>query len=172
MDFEKKRSKEMVQPLEIYTDGSLKKSGPLTFGGWAFVALKNHDYSYEASGSIHNTTNQRMELQAIVNALEYAREVKRNPEKVIIYSDSAYVINCYLQEWYIHWQHNGWQTSTKKDVANQDLWRIIIPYFDNFWYDFRKVPGHAGNKWNEYCDQLAQREAEKLKRHWGGLKNV
>lgn len=172
MFLESRRSKEMVQPIEIYTDGSLKKTGALTFGGWAFVVMKDGREIYEASGGIHGTTNQRMELQAIVNALEYAQAKRRGPEKVIIYSDSAYAINCYLQEWYVNWQRNGWRTSTDKEVSNQDLWLKIIPYFDDFWYDFRKVKGHAGNLGNERCDELAQQEAEKLKRHWRGLKNV
>lgn len=172
MFLESKRSNELIQPIEIYTDGSLKKTGSLTFGGWAFVVVQNGIKTYEASGSIQGTTNQRMELQAIAYALEYARVIRRGPEKVIIYSDSAYAINCYLKEWYVIWQRNGWRTSTDKDVANQDLWRKIIPYFDNFWYDFRKVKGHAGNINNERCDNLAQSEAEKLKRNWRGLKNV
>ena len=172
MILESKRSNELLLPIEIYTDGSLKKTGPLTFGGWAFVVMKDGEEIYEASGSIHNTTNQRMELQAIANALEYANSIRRGPEKIIIYSDSAYAINCYLKEWYVIWLSNGWQTTTKKEVANQDLWQKIIPYFDNFWYDFRKVKGHAGNIGNERCDALAQQEAEKLKRHWVGLKNV
>jgi len=172
MFLESRRSKELLEPIEIYTDGSLKKTGSLTFGGWAFVVVQDGHNIYEASGSVHHTTNQRMELQAIVNALEYAKTIRRGPEKIIIYSDSAYAINCYLQEWYINWQRNGWINSKKEEVANKDLWEKIIPYFDNFWYDFRKVKGHAGNIGNERCDELAQEEAEKLKRHWRGLKNV
>lgn len=159
-----KRSKEHVLPIEIYTDGSLKKFGQkMTFGGWAYVVVQDQKEIYYASDCEENTTNQRMELTAIAEALDYIKQNRRTSEKVIIYSDSAYIINCYLQEWYINWQHNGWKTSNKTDVANQDLWRRIIPYFDNFWYDFRKVAGHAGNYWNEFCDTLAQNESNKLK---------
>lgn len=172
MFLESKRSKELVSPIEIYTDGSLKKEGRVTFGGWAFICTREGEELYFASGSEHNTTNQRMELQAIMNALIYARDLRRGPEKVIIYSDSAYAVNCYLQRWYEKWKRNGWVNAKGQDVANKDLWREIIPYFDDFWYDFRKVEGHKGIYWNEKCDELAQNEAAHLKRHWRGLKNV
>lgn len=167
-----RRSKEKIIPLEIYTDGSLKKIGQnSTFGGWAFFVIQDGKELYYDSGSEYNTTNQRMELLAIANGLKYANAIRRKSEKVIIYSDSAYAINCYLQEWYIKWQLNGWQNSNNQDVANKDLWFKIIPYFDNFWYDFRKVKGHQGNYWNEICDKYAQNEAEKLKHIWRGIKN-
>lgn len=167
-----KHSKERVINLEVYTDGSLKKTGAQsTFGGWAYIVIQDNKKLYFASGNEPNTTNQRMELIAIKEALNYVKTVRRNSEKVIIYSDSAYAINCYLQEWYVNWQANGWRNANKKEVANQDLWREIIPFFDNFWYDFRKVEGHAGNYWNEECDKLAQNEADKLKKTWRGNKN-
>ena len=161
---EERRSKEKIVNLEIYTDGSCKKLGrEMTFGGWSFVAIKDSKEIYEAAGGERDTTNQRMELEAIRRALEYASSVRRPTEKVIIYSDSAYAINCYLQEWYTQWITNGWRNANKKPVANQDLWIEIVPYFDNFWYDFKKVEGHAGNIWNELCDKLAQEYADKLK---------
>ena len=164
------RSKQKIIPIEIYTDGSLKKTGQKsTFGGWAFIVTQDAQKIYYDFGNEYNTTNQRMELVAIANALDYAKSIRQENEKVIIYSDSAYAINCYLQEWYINWQINGWRNANKKEVANQDLWRRIIPYFDNFWYDFKKVKGHANNFWNEECDQLAQSEAEKLKKNWRGI---
>lgn len=163
-----KRSKEHVMPLEIYTDGSCKQLGKSTFGGWGFIAVRDSEKIYFADGSEHNTTNQRMELTAIANGLEYAQSIRRPSEKVIIYSDSAYAINCYLQEWYIDWQNNGWFNSQKRPVSNKDLWLKIIPFFDNFWYDFRKVDGHSGVFWNEKCDELAQNAAENLKLHWRG----
>ena len=151
-------------PLEIYTDGSLKKMGQRsTFGGWAFYALRDGVDFYHRSGSVGMTTNQRMELTAILEALKYAQTARKIGERVIIYSDSAYAVNCYNQEWYVNWRVNGWMNANKKPVANQDLWQEIVPYFDNFWYDFQKVPGHAGNYWNECCDELAQAQAEALK---------
>ena len=167
-----RRSKERVINLEIYTDGSLKKSGSMQFGGWAFIVVQDSEQIDGRFGSEYGTTNQRMELTAIAEALEYAQEKRRGCEKVIIYSDSAYAINCYLKEWYVKWQRNGWMTSTGKEVANKDLWFRIIPFFDNFWYTFRKVSGHTGVYWNERCDELAQYQAETLKKNWRGTANL
>jgi len=169
---EERRSKEKIPALEIYTDGSLKKLGPhVTCGGWAFLAIRENKLFYEGSGYEANTTNQRMELTAIVEGLKYATEIRRPNEKVIFYSDSAYAINCYEQEWYLKWQDNGWKNSKKESVANQDLWLEIIPYFNNFWYSFKKVPGHAQVFWNEKCDAIAQNQAEYLKINWRGNVN-
>ena len=165
---EERRSKEKVIALEIYTDGSLKKRGQQTFGGWGFIAIRDSEEIESQASNERNTTNQRMELTAIAKALEYASVARRQNEKVIIYSDSAYAINCYHQDWYINWMRNGWVNAKGEDVANRDLWWKIIPYFDNFWYDFRKVEGHAGNYWNERCDDLAQANAEALKQEYRG----
>ena len=163
-----KKSAEKIINLEIYTDGSCKSANGLTFGGWSFIAVKDNKEIYSASGSEPYTTNQRMELLAIKKGLEYAADNREKNEKVLIYSDSAYAINCYLQEWYTTWLTNGWRNAKKQEVANQDLWIDIVPYFDNFWYDFYKVSGHAGNYWNEVCDARAQEEAKKLKINWRG----
>ena len=169
---EQKRSNQKIANLEIYTDGSLKKMGQnMTFGGWSFIALRGGEYLYEASGSEYGTTNQRMELTGICNALIFAAANRQQNENVTIYSDSAYAINCYNDEWYITWQNNGWVNSKKEPVANQDLWEQIVPYFDNFWYHFSKVKGHGDNYWNNECDRLAQAEAQKLKDTWQGEKN-
>ena len=163
-----KRSKERISTLDIYTDGSCKKLGSTTFGGWGFIAVRDSEKIYFSEGNERGTTNQRMELTAIANGLKYAQSARKPSEKVIIYSDSAYAINCYLKEWYIKWQFNGFINSNNEPVANKDLWLQIIPYFDNFWYDFRKVEGHKGNYWNEVCDELAQKSAEHLKLNWRG----
>ena len=165
---EERRSKEKIINLEIYTDGSLKKIGKTTFGGWSFIAIRDGKEIYSAADGECNTTNQRMELEAIRQGLKYASSARNPNEKVVIYSDSAYAINCYLKEWYIKWQSNGWINSNNQPVCNQDQWYDIIPYFDNFWYDFQKVEGHANVFWNEKCDEAAQDIAEKLKIKWRG----
>ena len=157
-----------VMSLEIYTDGACKSLGKATFGGWGFIVVRDSKKIYFDFGDERATTNQRMELTAIIKALKYAKTIRKPSEQVQIYSDSAYVINCYLQEWYVKWLANGFQNSNKKSVANQDLWVQIIPYFDNFWYSFHKVDGHSGNFWNEECDKLAQDAAEHLKFTWRG----
>ena len=166
---EERRSREKIIKLEIYTDGSLRKMGQtMTFGSWGFIAIRDDVKIYEAAGSEYNTTSQRMELEAIRQALQYASSIRRPYERVIIYSDSAYAINCYLQDWYVTWIKNGWVTSTGARVANQDLWEDIIPYFDDFWYVFAKVKGHANVFWNDACDKMVQAESEKLKQNWRG----
>ena len=165
---EERRSREKVINLEVYTDGSLKKLGAKTFGGWSFIVLRDNQKVYEASGSEYDTTNQRMELEAIRQALKYVSTIRRINEKVMIYSDSAYAINCYTQAWYLKWMYNGWVNANKKTVSNQDLWIDIIPYFDSFWYGFKKVDGHSNVFWNEVCDKMAQKEAETLKIKWRG----
>ena len=164
-----KRSNAQIAQLEIYTDGSCKKLGTnATFGGWAFIALRGGERIYEVAGSEYGTTNQRMELLAIRNALEFAQKNRHASENVIIYSDSAYAVNCYVQEWYTTWQRNGWINSKGEDVANQDLWIGIIPFFDNYWYLFSKVQGHKNNYWNNECDRLAQQAAQTLKDNFKG----
>ena len=169
---QERRSKAQIAQLEIYTDGSCKKLGTnATFGGWAFIALRGGERIYEVAGSEYGTTNQRMELLAIRNALEFAQKNRLPNEHVIIYSDSAYAINCYEQEWYTLWQYNGWVNAKGEDVKNQDLWVSIIPYFDNYWYHFSKVKGHADNYWNNECDNLAQTASLTLKNGWRGEKN-
>jgi len=163
-----RHSQERVIPLEIYTDGSCKKLGTQTFGGWAYIAVEDSKQIDYGSGGEPSTTNQRMELEAIRQALFYASANRKLNQKVIIYSDSAYAINCYSQRWYEGWRRNGWVNAAKKEVANQDLWTDIIPYFDNLWYYFKKVDGHSGVFWNEQCDKKAQYEAEQLKINWRG----
>ena len=166
---ESQHSKEKVVEMEIYTDGSAKTLGRnLSFGGWGFIAVRDCKEVCRDHGGINNTTNQRMELEAIRQALLYAAANRRKNERVIIYSDSAYAVNCYLKEWYLNWQSNGWYNSQKKPVANRDLWEQIIPFFDSFWYDFKKVEGHAGVMWNEECDRIAQLEAQERKDNWRG----
>lgn len=161
-----RRSKQRVLELSVYTDGSCKSMGKTTFGGWAFIVQRDGTELYRAAGREKDTTNQRMELQAIAEGLKYVSTIRRINEKVIFYSDSAYAINCYQKNWYINWQRNGWVNASGEEVKNIDLWIQIIPYFDNFWYSFLKVAGHSKNYWNELCDEMAQQQAEYLKFNW------
>lgn len=156
-----------LSPWEVYTDGSCKKlynEAPTGYGGWAYIILRDYEIVAADHGSVPNTTSQKMELTAIVNALEKVEELKKfYNDEVVVYSDSAYAINCYLKEWYKTWERNGWVNSKGEDVANQHLWRKIIPFFKRKSYTFRKVAGHSGNHFNELCDKEAQECAERLK---------
>lgn len=162
------KRKEKIIPLEVYTDGSCKKRGIQTFGAWAYVIVKDGKILTQDSGSSPNSTNQRMELLAAIKGLEAADMIKQPLENIILYSDSAYLINCYSQEWYIGWRANGWKNAARKEVANQDLWIKLVPYFEKFGYIFKKVKGHADNLYNNLCDEMAQREAEQCKINWRG----
>lgn len=163
---------EKIIPLEVYTDGSCKKLGKETFGGYAYLIIRDGNILTSGSEGFCNTTNQRMELLAAIKGLEIAKKIKDKNERVIVYSDSAYLVNCYLKEWYVNWMINGWISSTKKPVANQDLWQELIPYFEKFGYSFSKVKGHTDNIYNNKCDEMAQRAAEDAKIKWRGINNV
>ena len=136
---------------EIYTDGACSKNpGP---GGWAFVVVEQGIATYNTGGSEKHTTNNRMELTAILEACKY---IDTQPEgRWTIYADSAYCINCYSAGWCRKWMSNGWMTSQKKPVLNQDLWEKLIPYFQRSDISFCKVKGHANNQFNNIVDELA-----------------
>lgn len=150
---------------EVYTDGSCKGNGKEgTVGGWAYVIPKDADghIAYNCRVKL-NTTNNEMELTAVAEALTKCSSFMEKTDTVTVYSDSAYIINCYKQGWYKKWVTNGWETSKKQPVKNKELWQKIIPYFKDRRFSFEKVAGHAGVKWNEYVDNLAQKEADKIK---------
>lgn len=139
--------------IKFYTDGSCKGNGKKeAVGGWAYVILKNDEKIYEESGYEKNTTNNRMEMLAVINALEKFGCLEGHAE---IYTDSAYIHNCIEQKWYINWQNNGWVTASRTPVKNKELWERLIPFFDNPRYTFYKVKGHADNQWNNLADKLA-----------------
>lgn len=141
----------MVERKEIvvYTDGACSRNpGP---GGWAAV-LKYEEHVREISGGERQTTNQRMEMMAVLEAL---RSLKQ-PCDVIIHSDSAYVVNCFTQKWYVNWEKNGWRNSKGDTVQNRDLWEGLLAAVQRHRVTFKKVKGHAGVAWNERCDELAR----------------
>lgn len=155
-----------ISPYEIYTDGSMKSNGidyTSGDGGWAFVVVRDSQIIYEDSGSQANTTNQKMELTAAIKGLEYIETIRKVGEEVVVYSDSAYLINCFLKEWYKTWMKNGWMNAKKEPVANKDLWMRLIPFFKHLKYNFEKVKGHADNYFNNICDRKAQEAAERGK---------
>ncbi len=150
----------------IYTDGSTRGNGKENaVGGWAYVVInENGEKVWENSGSEIETTNQRMELTAAIMALEHSLAVFHIGDTFVLYTDSAYLHNCYEQKWYDNWILNGWKNAKKQPVANKDLWLRLVPFFTSWGFEFKKVKGHAGDKWNEYVDTLAQGEADKKKR--------
>lgn len=140
---------DQLTEVTIYTDGACSRNpGP---GGWAAV-LKYNEHVKEVSGGETQTTNQRMEIQAVVGALLTLKK----PCRVVIHSDSAYVVNCLTQKWYVKWKNNGWKNSKGEPVQNQDLWEALLRAMDGHVVSFKKVKGHAGVAWNERCDELAR----------------
>lgn len=135
--------------VEIYTDGACSGNpGP---GGWAAV-LTYEGHEKEISGGETKTTNQRMELKAVYEALRGLKE----PCDVVLHSDSAYVINCFKQKWYVGWRKNGWKNSKGDPVQNRDLWELLLSEVERHHVTFEKVKGHAGVEMNERCDELAR----------------
>lgn len=138
-----------MEEITIYTDGACSGNpGP---GGWGAI-LMYKDNIKEISGGKKDTTNNIMELTAVIEALK----LLKFPCKVNLYSDSTYVVNAFLQNWVINWQKNNWKTSDKKDVKNKELWKELIELCNIHNVKFIKVKGHADNKYNNRCDELAR----------------
>lgn len=136
--------------FEVYTDGACSGNpGP---GGWGYVILQNNDLFHEDCGGESQTTNNRMEMTAVIRALRYLAPV---PSEIIIYSDSAYLVQAFRLGWIQKWQRNGWKTATGQDVLNQDLWQELVLLTTIHKVTWIKVKAHSGIKWNERCDKLA-----------------
>ena len=144
-----------LKQVIIYTDGSCLNNPGV--GGWACILMHNDKTKY-LSGAEKNTTNNRMELLAVIKALE-ALKVKC---EVYLHSDSSYVINAFNNNWIADWKNKNWKNSQKKDVLNKDLWQRLdelVSYHD---VHFVKVKGHSDNEYNNLCDKMARESASKL----------
>ena len=138
-----------MQKVTIYTDGACSGNpGP---GGWAAVLISN-DLKKEISGGDKNTTNNIMELTAIIEglkALKFECEVE-------IYSDSSYCVNAFNQGWIYNWMKKGWKTASGDEVKNQDLWQELYDLTKKHKVTFNKVKGHSDVELNNRCDELAR----------------
>jgi Ribonuclease HI len=141
-----------MKQIEIYTDGSCKRNpGP---GGWAAVLVYNGTEK-EISGGEKDTTNNRMEMTAVISALSALKE----PCEITLTSDSKYVLDALKLGWAKSWKAKGWIKSDKKPALNPDLWERLLEEYDKHTVKLVWVKGHAGHKYNERCDELAQAEA-------------
>ena len=122
-------------------------------GGWGALLVAG-DVVKEIRGGERNTSNQRMELLACIEAL---RKLNRDGLDVEVYSDSAYLVNCMNQKWYERWQINGWKNARKQPVENKDLWLKLLDLLRKRKVTFHKVKGHSTSALNELADNLAQR---------------
>ena len=141
-----------MKRIEIFTDGAC--SGNPGAGGWGAI-LRYNQQEKELAGGEDDTTNNRMELTAVIEALKALKE----PCNITLYTDSRYVMDG-IEKWIFNWKKNNWKTTNKKsDVKNADLWRELDSLRENHEIRWVWVKGHAGHPENERCDTLARNEA-------------
>ena len=143
--------------LHIYTDGGCSGNpGP---GGWAYIMVletfQGNKVLAENWGAERDTTNNRMELTAVISSLTAVKTMNDVPKQVAVYTDSQYVQKG-MTEWIGNWKRNSWRTSDKKPVKNKDLWLLLDALAEAFPISWIWIKGHAGNEFNERCDDLTQ----------------
>lgn len=157
----------LKKEIKVWCDGSCKDNPGK--GGWGvYIEIHQKWYdkenteilNYELYGGEKYTTNNIMEMTALIKAAEWLVLNHYNKDKVTFYIDSAYIINCYQQKWYSKWIENGWTNSKNENVKNKELWEKIIIIFEQPNFHFEKVKGHSGNKGNEIADELANEGAK------------
>ncbi|MBQ7410966.1 MAG: ribonuclease HI [Clostridia bacterium] len=137
-----------MKNVTIYTDGACSGNpGP---GGWGAI-LMYEDIKKEISGAKKDTTNNIMEITAVLEALKLLKQECN----VKVYSDSAYVVNAFNQGWIENWKKNNWRTSGKDPVKNRELWEELYELTQKHKVEFIKVKGHSDNEFNNRCDYLA-----------------
>ena len=146
------------QQVTIHTDGACSGNpGPGGFG--AVIELPNGD-EVIVTGGDPQTTNNRMELAAVIEALALLKDCDVEADLVTVRSDSKYVVDAFNQGWLANWQKNGWRTAAKKPVLNQDLWQRMLEAAAGYDVHWVWVKGHSGDPMNERCDELAVAEAD------------
>lgn len=141
----------MKKEIKIYADGGCRGNGKgNAIGGYGAILMYGENRK-EIKKGFKDTTNNIMELTGAIDALELLKE----PCSVKLYSDSAYLVNCFKQGWIDKWQKNGWKTSTKEPVKNEDLWKKLLQLTKYHEIEFIKVKGHSDNEFNNRCDELA-----------------
>jgi ribonuclease HI len=144
-----------MKKVDLYTDGAC--SGNPGAGGYCAILIYN-GIDKIISGSEALTTNNRMELLAVIRGLEALKE----PCLVDVYSDSQYVVDAFNQGWIEQWKNNAWRNANKKEVKNIDLWQALLALLSVHKVTFIKVKGHADNELNNKCDKIAVEEYKKL----------
>ena len=144
------RTAQPTETVVVYTDGACSGNpGP---GGWGWAVAP--DGRPSGSGGESQTTNQRMELLAVLEALR-SLGVGSEAGRVEVVSDSTYVVNCFRDRWWANWQRNGWKNSKKQPVANVDIWQPLVELVNSGDVSFRWVKGHSGDPMNDLVDELA-----------------
>ena len=145
-----------MKKVTIYTDGAC--SGNPGVGGWGCVLMYGA-HEKQISGAEDNTTNNRMEMTAVIEGLKCLKEKCQ----VDIFSDSSYVVNAFLLGWVYDWKRNGWKRADNKPVVNIDLWEELLSLTSRHNVRFVKVKGHADNEYNNLCDKLATTAVKNFK---------
>lgn len=144
-----------MKTVDIYTDGAC--SGNPGKGGWGAILMYGQKQK-EISGGESLTTNNRMELTAVIKALEGLKE----PCVINLYSDSSYVINAFNNDWLTSWQRKGWRTANGSEVKNIDLWQFLVKLSKTHKITWHKVKGHSDNEYNNRCDLLARQAIDSV----------
>ncbi len=147
----------MKKQVILYTDGAC--SGNPGVGGYGGILMYG-DYKREYDGAEESTTNNRMEMRAVIEGLKRLKY----PCKVDVYSDSAYTVNAFINGWIFAWQKNGYKKADNKPVLNVDLWQELYALTQLHEVTFHKVEGHADNEYNNRCDELARGAIVELKK--------
>ena len=147
-----------MKTVDIYTDGAC--SGNPGLGGYCSILLYK-GVEKVISGAEQETTNNRMEMLAVIKGLEALKE----PCNVNLYSDSQYVVDAFNEKWIDSWQNNNWRGSNKKEVKNVDLWLKLLELTKTHTVNFIKVKGHSDNDYNNKCDKIAVEEYKKLQKN-------
>lgn len=145
-----------MKKVTLYTDGAC--SGNPGIGGWGAVLMFRGNQK-QISGAEAETTNNRMELTAVIEGLKCLKE----PCEVEIYSDSAYTVNAFSNGWIYNWEKNSYKKADNKPVLNVDLWEELLSLTRKHSVTFIKVKGHADNEYNNLCDKLATDAVKKLR---------
>lgn len=152
-----------MEEFKIFTDGACSKNpGP---GGYAFVIIYNGKTILKMSGCKELTTNNEMELMAVLQSLKHLKSFHKNSEMYVnIHSDSAYCVNSIEQKWIDYWKKNKWKTKKGESIKNKELWQEIYEYLNDkkLHIVFTKVKGHSGDKYNELVDCAAKRAIKRL----------
>lgn len=144
-----------MEEIILYTDGACSGNpGP---GGWGSILILG-DNKKEISGGSPDTTNNIMELTAVIEGLK----ILKRPCKVQVYSDSAYVVNGFIQKWIYGWMKKNWKNASGEPVKNKELWQELYNLTQIHDVTFHKVKGHADNELNNRCDELARMERDKF----------
>ncbi len=144
-----------MKKVTIYTDGACSGNpGP---GGWGAILIYEENKK-EISGNSSQTTNNIMEMTAVIEALK----LLKYPCEVELYSDSAYVVDAFNKKWVESWQKNSWKNSKKEEVKNKELWEALIKLTNIHTVEFIKVKGHSDDELNNRCDELARNAINNL----------